>query len=102
MDCTTELLKSVETAEAGGFFEVVGKMSSVCYNKVMDLNTIILIAGIILFVAGFLLRGTGQRKTGVAVISTVLMTVGALLLLYYVAQVIGTSFTGWQEYSEKF
>lgn len=68
----------------------------------MDIKTIILIAGIVLFVLGFLLRGTGQRKTGVAVISTILMTVGSLLILYYVAQVVGTSFSGWQEYSTKF
>ena len=68
----------------------------------MSLNTIILIVGVVLFLIGFLMRGNAKANTAVGVISMFLMTAGAIALLYCLAQWVGTSFTGWQEYSDKF
>ncbi|MDO4967799.1 MAG: hypothetical protein Q4E70_03510 [Candidatus Saccharibacteria bacterium] len=68
----------------------------------MSLNTIILIVGIVLFLIGFLMRGSAKANTAVGVISMFFMTAGAAALIYCLAQWIGTSFTGWQDYSDKF
>ncbi|MBR1875258.1 hypothetical protein IJ798_02695 [Candidatus Saccharibacteria bacterium] len=68
----------------------------------MSLNTIILIAGIILLVLGFLLRGNAKRNTAIGVISMFLMTLGAAALIYCAAKWIGNNFNIWQDYSTKF
>ena len=64
-------------------------------------STIFAVAGTILFVLGFLLRARAKREAGSAVVSMLLMTIGAVLLLAAASKHIAKAFEDWGLFSDK-
>lgn len=72
-----------------------------CYNVLMDINTILLILGVGLFLIGFLMRGNTKKSAGVAVVSMLLRTAGALMLLFVISQWVMKTLEGWGFFSDR-
>lgn len=59
------------------------------------------IAGGIIFVLGFLLKANAKKETASSVFSTLMLTVGAVLLLFAAATWISQSFESWGLFSDR-
>lgn len=65
-------------------------------------STIFAIVGAVLFVIGMLVRGGNQeKKTGTSVISMLIITIGAILLLFAASNWIMQSLKDWNVFSER-
>ena len=65
-------------------------------------STIFAIVGAVLFVIGMLVRGgTQEKKTGTRVISMLIITIGAILLLFAASNWIMQSLKDWNVFSER-
>ena len=65
-------------------------------------STIFAIVGAVLFVIGMLVRGGNQEnKTGTSVISMLIITIGAILLLFAASNWIMQSLKDWNVFSER-
>jgi membrane-bound ClpP family serine protease len=71
------------------------------FTDLAQFSTIFAIVGAILFVLGFLLKGNAKKDTAAGVISTILITLGVVGLLFAGAQWISQSITNWNFFSDR-
>lgn len=64
-------------------------------------STIFAVVGAILLVLGFLVKGNAKKDTVAGVFSMILITVGAIGLLFAAAQWISQSFSDWGFFSDR-
>jgi len=59
-------------------------------------------AGVVILVIGMLVRGGNQQgKSGASVASMFLITIGVIMILFYMAQLIGGAISGWSDFSSR-
>ncbi len=71
------------------------------FTDLSQYSTIFAVVGAVLFVLGFLLKGNAKKDTAAGVISTIMITVGVIGLLFAAAQWISQSITGWNFFSDR-
>lgn len=68
----------------------------------MTLNIIFAIVGVVLILIGSFIKSSSKRSNAKSVISMILISIGALFLLYSAAQFVLGTLEGWHEYSDFF